>query len=448
MADTYDLIVLGGGSGGLATAFRAAEYGARVALLEPNELGGTCVNRGCVPKKALWFAAQMAQDQVRAKNIGFSTVPGQFDWEHFRQRRLAYIDGIKERYEVRLQDVGVHWLREAGRFVGHDTIATTSGAELRAPQIVIATGARPQRVDVPGFDLGIVSDDIFALRDRPQRVAVVGAGYIAVEFAGLLRALGSDVTMFIRGRLLGRFDAEMVEGLCEQMAGEGVGMVYGAKVKALRRDGDAVILEDETKGEWGPFDTVLWAVGRVPNTERLDLDAAGVRLDEKGFIDTDEWQNTSASNIAALGDVTSRLALTPVAVAAGRRLADRWFGRMADARLDYQDIPSVVFSEPPLAVVGLSESEAQAKHPGQVKVYRSRFTPMQWALAGTQGKSLMKIICVGEDERVVGMHVLGPGADEMLQGFAVALKMGMRKRDLDATVAIHPSSAEELVLMR
>ncbi|MFC4762473.1 glutathione-disulfide reductase [Dyella koreensis] len=447
MAETFDLIVLGAGSGGLAASFRAARHGARVALLDPGPLGGTCVNVGCVPKKALWFAAQLAQAQSLAEAYGFTGVHGPLDWEHFRLRRLGYIDGIKQRYETRLAEAGVQLLREAGRFVAADTIATTSGAELRAPQIVIATGARPQRLDIPGFELGVVSDDMFSLRELPRRIAVVGAGYIAVEFAGLLRALGSEVCLHVRERLLRSFDEEQVTALEEQMRGQGIRVMCPSRIRAARRVDDAIVLEDETHGDTGPYDAVLWALGRVPNTERLDLDAAGVQLDAKGHVLTDAWQNTNVPGIAALGDVTGRLALTPVAVAAGRRLADRWFGGEPDARLDYGNVPSVVFSEPPLAGVGLTEAQAREQYGEQVQIHRSRFTPMQWALAGHHGKSFMKLVCVGEDQRVVGIHILGPGADEMLQGFAVALKMGLHKRDLDATVAIHPSSAEELVLM-
>ncbi|MGO4699727.1 glutathione-disulfide reductase [Dyella sp. 2RAB6] len=447
MADTYDLIVLGAGSGGLAMAFRAARHGARVALLDPGALGGTCVNVGCVPKKSLWFAAQLAHAMQLAGPYGFEGGPGRLDWEHFRQRRLAYIDGIKLRYEERLAAAGVQWLREAGRFVAPDTIATDSGAELRAPQIVIATGARPLRLPLPGFELGLVSDDMFALRELPRRVAVVGGGYIAVEFAGLLRALGSEVTLHVRERMLRGFDTELVASLEEHLRTQGITLASGARIAGARRDGDAIVLDDTSCGERGPYDAVLWALGRVPNTERLDLDAAGVRCDGRGHVLTDAWQNTNVPGIAALGDVTGRLALTPVAVAAGRRLAERWFGGMNEAKLDYHDVPSVVFSEPPLGAVGLTEAQAREKFGDSVRVYRSRFTPMQWALAGQHGQTLMKLVCVGEDERVAGVHVLGPGADEMLQGFAVALKMGACKRDLDATVAIHPSSGEELVLM-
>ena len=448
MADTYDLIVLGAGSGGLAASFRAARHGARVAMLDPGALGGTSVNLGCVPKKSLWFAAQIAHAMQLAGPYGFDGGTGTLDWERFRQRRLAYIDGIKQRYEERLAAAGVQWLREAGRFVAPDTIATESGTELRAPRIVIATGARPQCPPLPGFELGLLSDDMFTLRELPRRMAIVGGGYIAVEFAGLLRALGSEVTLHVRERLLRPFDAEMVTCLEEHMRMQGITLATGARVTGARREGDAIVLDDGVCGAQGPYDAVLWALGRVPNTERLDLDAAGVQRDDKGHVLTDAWQNTNVSGIAALGDVTGRLALTPVAVAAARRLADRWFGGMNEAKLDYEDVPSVVFAEPPLAAVGLTEAQARERFGAEaVRIYRSRFTPMQWALAGLHGQSMMKLVCVGADERIAGVHVLGPGADEMLQGFAVAVKMGACKRDLEATVAIHPSSAEELVLM-
>jgi len=447
MAETFDLIVLGAGSGGLATAFRASRHGARVALLEPGALGGTCVNVGCVPKKALWYAAQLAQEQRLALDYGFASQPGPLDWEHFRQRRQAYIDGIRQRYANRLASAGIQCFAETGRFVAADTIATSSGDELRATQIVIATGGRPRQLDVPGFDLGMVSDDIFALHALPQRLAVVGGGYIAVEFAGLLRALGSEVALHVRSRLLTGFDAELVDALEEHMRGQGIAITHGVQVAGLRREDEGLVLDDTVNGPSGPYDAVLWAVGRVPNSDRLDLDAAGVQVDELGHVVTDAWQNTNVASISAVGDITERAELTPVAVAAGRRLADRLFGGQRDSRLDYENIPSVVFAEPPLATVGLTEAQARELHGDRVRVYRSRFTPLQWAVAGQQQQSLMKILCVGDEERVVGIHVLGAGADEMLQGFAVAMKMGLRKRDLDATVAIHPSSAEELVLM-
>jgi glutathione reductase (NADPH) len=447
MAESFDLIVLGAGSGGLATAMRAARHGARVAMLDPGMLGGTCVNVGCVPKKALWFAAQLAYAQELAGEYGFSSTPGSFDWEHFRQLRAAYIDGIKGRYQQRLAEVGVHWLRETGRFINADTIATGNGEELHASQIVIATGARPHRLDVPGFELGLVSDDMFALREQPRRIGIVGGGYIALEFAGLLNALGSEVTVHARGRLLGGFDTEMVGELEQRMTAQGVRFTRDVRVRGLREVGGELMLDDAVSGDCGPYDALLWAVGRVPNTESLDLDAVGVKLGKHGRILVDAWQNTNVPGISAVGDVCENRELTPVAVAAGRRLADRLFGGKPDARLEHKHIASVVFAEPPLAMVGMTEEQARALHGTDVRIYRTRFSPMQWAVARHAGQTMMKLVCVGANERVVGIHVLGLGAEEMLQGFAVAMKLGVRKRDLDDTVAIHPSSAEELVLM-
>ncbi|HXD38274.1 MAG TPA: glutathione-disulfide reductase [Rhodanobacter sp.] len=447
MTASHDLIVLGAGSGGLATAFRAAKHGARVALLEPRELGGTCVHRGCVPKKALWIAAQWAQEQQWARSLGFASQPGPLDWKHFRDVRAAYIDAISRRYAERLQQAGVQLLPQAARFIAADTVELADGVRLQAAQIVIATGARPRTLDVPGFELGMVSDDIFALESPPHRVAVVGGGYVAVEFAGLLRALGCAVDVLAHDRLLGGFDAELVHALGEQMQGQGIAVHLRSKVRAARRVAAGILLDDAALGEHGPYDTLLWAVGRVPNTASLDLAGIGVALDRDGHVLTDAWQATNVAGIHAVGDVTGRRALTPVAVAAGRQLADRLFGGRSEAHLDYTNIPSVVFSKPPLGAVGLTEHEARKRHGNAVSIHRSRFTPMAWALAGKREQSLMKLVCVGDDERVVGIHLLGPGADEMLQGFAVAVKLGVRKRDLDATVAIHPTSAEELVLM-
>jgi glutathione reductase (NADPH) len=447
MTSSHDLIVLGAGSGGLATAFRAAQHGARVALLDPGELGGTCVHRGCVPKKALWFAAQWAQAQQFAVDVGFASEPGRLDWERFRQVRLRYIDAIDQSYARRLQDAGVQLIHQAGRFVTADTIELTDGSQLQAAQIVIATGARPRRLSLPGFRLGMVSDDVFALQSLPRRVAIVGGGYVAVEIAGLLQALGSDVEVLAHERLLEGFDAELVLALRELMEAQGIRVNLQSAVQAAHRGADGVLLDDAETGSRGPYDALLWAVGRVPNTEALELGSIGVNTDERGHVLTDARQDTNVKGVHAVGDVTARKALTPVAVAAGRRLADRLFGGQPDAQLDYENIPSVVFSKPPLGMVGLTEEAARERHGDAVTVYRSRFTPMQWALAGGHGQSLMKLVCVGSDERVLGIHALGPGVDEMLQGFAVALKLGLRKCDLDATVAIHPTSAEELVLM-
>ena len=447
MTASHDLIVLGAGSGGLATAFRAAQHGARVALLDPAALGGTCVHRGCVPKKAFWFAAQLAQAQQLALEFGFAAQPGPLDWAHFRGLRQRFIDEIEQRYATRLTEVGVHVLRQAGRFVAADTIELADGQRLQAAQILIATGARPRRLALPGFELGMVSDDVFALGALPRRVAIVGGGYVAVEFAGLLRALGAEVDMLAHGPLLQDFDAELVQALQLQMEAQGVRISLQSVIQAAHRTADGIMLDDAQSGLRGPYDVLLWAVGRVPNSEALGLETVGVQTDQRGHVLVDARQNTNIPGIHAVGDVTEHKALTPVAVAAGRYLADRLFAGRADAHLDYRNIPSVVFAEPPLGIIGLTEEQARAQYGDQVSVHRSRFTPMQWKLAGKHDQSLMKLVCVDNEERVVGIHALGPGVEEMLQGFAVALKLGLHKRDLDATVAIHPSSAEELVLM-
>jgi glutathione reductase (NADPH) len=447
MTASHDLIVLGAGSGGLATAFRAAQHGARVALLDPAGLGGTCVHRGCVPKKALWFAAQLAQAQQLSLEFGFALQPGPLDWERFRGLRQGYIDAIEQRYAARLPEAGVQLLRQAGRFVAADTIELSDGQRLQAAQIVIGTGARPRRLALPGFELGMVSDDIFALRALPRRVAIVGGGYVAVEFAGLLRALGAEVDMLAHGPWLQDFDAELVRALQLQMEAQGIRISLQSVVQAAHRTDDGIMLDDPQTGSRGPYDALLWAVGRVPNIETLGLDTVGVQTDNRGHVLVDARQNTNIRGIHAVGDVTEHKALTPVAVAAGRYLADRLFGGQPDAQMDYRNIPSVLFAEPPLGIIGLTEEQARAEHGDQVSVHRSRFTPMQWKLAGRHDQSLMKLVCVGAEERVIGIHALGPGVEEMLQGFAVALKLGLHKRDLDATVAIHPSSSEELVLM-
>jgi len=445
--DERDLIVLGAGSGGISVAIRAARYGARVAVLEPNAIGGTCVNVGCVPKKAMWIAAELAEAQAIAREVGFATAPGTLDWVEYVRRRQAYIEDIHASYRRRFTEFGIELVPEYGRFVDARTIATGTRT-LTAKHIVIATGAKPRRLAVPGGELGIVSDGFFDLRASPRRVAIVGGGYIAVELAGVLHALGSEVSVYVRGdRLLAGFDAEATEHLLMAMVARGVHVVMGHEPASVTHDGGLHTLHFADGDAADGFDALIWAVGRDANTQWLDLEKAGVRVGRGGHVETDDWQNTNVDGIHALGDVTGRLALTPVAVAAARRLADRLFGNKPDARLDYTNVPTVVFAHPPLASVGLSEEAARAVHGSDVAIYRVRFRPMFSALFGGDERTFMKLVCVGADERVVGVHVVGRAADEMLQGFAVALKAGARKCDFDATVAIHPTSSEELVLM-
>ena len=444
---SFDLAVLGGGSAGIATAVRAALHGARVAMLEPGAIGGTCVNVGCVPKKAMWLASELAEAQRFAHDVGFAGTAGALDWLAFVRRRDAYIENIHASYRARFAEVGVECIAEYGRFLAPDRIAAGAD-EFVARHIVIATGSRPQRPSIPGAELGIDSNGFFDLRAAPRRVAIVGGGYIAAELAGVLHGLGSEVSLFVRKRrLLADFDEELVEELALQMKADGIDLRRRQHVDGVAHRDDGYALTLGSGEVVTGFDELIWATGRSANTEDLGLADIGVRVDADGHVVADDWQDTNVAGVHALGDVTGRLALTPVAVAAGRRLADRLFGGKPDAKLDYRDVPTVVFSHPPLATVGCSEEEARRRYGDSVRVFRTRFRPMRAALAGIEKRTLMKLICVGEDERVVGIHVLGLAADEMLQGFAVALKAGARKTDFDATVAIHPTSSEELVLM-
>lgn len=447
-ADDFDFLVLGGGSAGIAAAVRAARHGARVAVLEPNRLGGTCVNVGCVPKKAMWYAAELAEAQRLAADYGFALTSGTLDWPTFVARREAYIDRARAAYTRRFAELGITLVPHAGRFVAPRLIEA-GDRRLQAPHVVIATGARSRDPTVPGGELGFGSDGFFALRACPRRVAVIGGGYVAVELAGVLRALGAEVELFARHRLLAGFDREIADALAERMQADGIRVHFNAEVAVASGRADGVTLDLRDGTCTSGFDALLWAIGRVPNVEALGLEVAGVALDGSGHIATDAYESTRAAGVYAVGDVAGKRALTPVAIAAARRLADRLFGGRPEARLDYDDVPTVVFAHPPIGTVGLSEEAARERHGDDaVRVYRARFTPMQLALSDHPRQSLMKLVCVGTEERVAGVHVFGPGADEMLQGFAVAVRMGARMADLDATVAIHPTSAEELVLMR
>ena len=395
----------------------------------------------------MWLAAELVEAQRIAHEVGFDLQPGALRWPDFVARRSAYIDNIHASYRKRFDELKIELVDGYGRFVAPRRIAVGE-RELDAAHVLVATGAHSRRETVPGGELGIDSNGFFDLRACPRRVALVGSGYIAVELAGVLRALGAQVTLFARGdRLLRGFDHEIGDALADAMRARGVALSFARPIlKATREaDGYALHLADDSV-ERG-FDELIWATGRDPNTQGFGLDVAGVALDARGFIATDEFQDTNVPNVHAVGDVTGRIALTPVAVAASRRLADRVFGAKPDAKLDYANVPTTVFSHPPMGTVGLSEEAARKQHGDAVRVYRSRFRPMLTALAGGEERTFMKLVCVGDDERIVGIHLIGTAADEILQGFAVALKMGARKADLDATVAIHPTSAEELVLM-
>ena len=452
----FDLVVIGGGSGGLAAAFRAAEHGARVALLEPGPLGGTCVNVGCVPKKAMWLAADLGMRLGTAARLGFA-LPDDgrvaFDWCAFLTDRERYIHGIHDSYRTRLDRDGIVVVPARGRLAGDGIVEADNGVRLLAPHIVLATGSSPRRPDLPGAALAGVSDDFFALRAAPARVALVGGGYVAVELAGVLQALGSQVDMFVRdARLLPRAETDLVIQLQDNYHQLGIGLHTGFSLARIARGTDGRLhLHGEDGDDAGrhAYDTVLLAIGRRPNTADLGLERVGIVPDAEGNIPVDAWQQTPATGVYAVGDICGcGPALTPVAIAAARRLCDRLFGGRPQAKLDAENVPSVVFAHPPLAMVGLTEAQAREIHGDDVHVYSSRFRPMLEALADTAQRSLFKLVCVGSERRVVGLHLLGDGADEILQGFAVALKRGITLDDLQDTVAIHPTSAEEVVLMR
>ncbi|MBL4851322.1 MAG: glutathione-disulfide reductase [Gammaproteobacteria bacterium] len=447
MITQYDLIVIGGGSGGIAAANRAASYGARVALIEYDKLGGTCVNRGCVPKKIMWHAAGYAEAFKEAEDYGFSHSGLAFDWNTLVTRREAYIQRLNGIYENNLKKNKVDLIRGTGQFVDAHTVAV-DGNHYSAEHILIATGGYPSVPNIQGAELGITSDGFFELSQQPKHVAVVGAGYIAVELAGMLCGLGSKVQLLVRRDApLRLFDHSISAALMVEMATQGIDLITQATPKRLSKNENSLNLELEDGRQLTRLDTVIWAIGRLPANNNLNLAKAGIQANSRGFIETNEYQETTIKGIYAVGDITGRAALTPVAIAAGRRLADRLFNQQAEAKLDYNTIPTVVFSHPPIATIGLTEAQARDTYGDKIKLYTSSFTPLRNGITDNKPKCTMKLIVTGNDEKIIGCHVIGEGADELLQGFAVAIKMGATKADFDNTIAIHPTAAEELVTL-
>jgi glutathione reductase (NADPH) len=445
---TFDLISLGGGSGGLACAQRAAEFGAKAAVIEPHRLGGTCVNVGCVPKKIMWNAAGVALSLHDANDYGFDVKVGANDWAELKRKRDAYVLRLNGIYERNLKQKGVAYVRGAARFVDAHTVEV-NGQRLSARHIVIATGGKPTLPNLAGAELGISSDGFFDLKTLPKRVAVIGSGYIACELAASFHELGSQVEHFIRkDRLLTNFDVMLGKSLMREVRAMGMKVQDQVVPAAVHHVSGKKTLVAQDGREFPGFDCVLWAIGRDANVAGLDLQKAGVALDDLSYVITDGFQNTNVAGVYAIGDVTGRAALTPVAIAAGRRLSDRLFGGKPERHLEYSMIPTVIFTHPPIGTVGASEAEARAQHGDAVKVYVADFTPMYHAMTARKTHTDMKLVCVGPEQRILGCHILGNGADEMLQGFAVAIRMGATKADFDDTVAIHPTSAEELVTMR
>ena len=443
-----DALVLGGGSGGLAFAKRAARLGVQVVLFEPELVGGTCVNRGCVPKKMAWYAGQLACALRReAAGYGFSVGPAAqvaFDWPLWRHRREQALERIRSSHMRALQEAGVTvvtqraWLGNAGEVV-------CEAGCWQAPCVVVATGGMPMVPEVPGAALGMTSDGFFQLRDQPQQVAIAGSGYIALELACALHALGSAVTLLVRSdHLLRGFEVACVRHLVAILEEQGIRIVWQSPVDRLEQRPDGLIMAMSGSATHGPYDAFFWAIGRRPATAGLGLEAHGVACDDNGHILVDAWQRTNVPGLHALGDVTIQPALTPVAVAAGRALAERLFGGQQDRRVDLGLVPTVVFSEPPLAAVGRTEEQARAGYE-VVRIFESTFLPLYHTLSGTPQRTRMVLVTAGTEERVVGLHMVGRDVDEILQGFAVAIKAGITRADLLEAIAIHPTSAEEVL---
>ena len=446
----YDIIAIGGGSGGSATMNRAAMHGAKAAVIEGNIIGGTCVNVGCVPKKVMWYGAQVSETLKNyAADYGYTIGETSFDFKTLRKNREAYIERSRQAFSNNFNRNGVDYIEGYARFVDKNTVEV-NGERIRAKHIVIATGSYAFIPNVPGSELGGTSDDVFAWEELPESVSIIGAGYIAVELAGVLHALGVKTDLFVRkGGPLRGFDQGIVEVLVEEMKKNGQPLhTHKVPQKLEKLDNGDIQIHFED-GTTHTSQKVIWAVGRKANVQQLNLEAAGVELTERGFIQVDEYQNTTTPGIYALGDVSGEKELTPVAIKAGRTLAERLFNGKTDAKMDYELIPTVVFSHPAIGSIGLTQEQAEAKYGTEnIKVYQSTFAGMYSAITVHRQMTKLKLITLGEEEKVIGLHGIGEGIDEMIQGFAVAVKMGATKADFDATVAIHPTASEEFVTMR
>ena len=446
----YDIIAIGGGSGGSATMNRAAMHGAKAAVIEGNIIGGTCVNVGCVPKKVMWYGAQVSETLKNySADYGYTIGETSFDFKTLRKNREAYIERSRQAFSNNFNRNGVDYIEGYARFVDKNTVEV-NGEHIRAKHIVIATGSYAFIPNIPGSELGGTSDDVFAWEELPESVSIIGAGYIAVELAGVLHALGVKTDLFVRkGGPLRGFDQGIVEVLVEEMKKNGQPLhthKVPQKLEKLNNGDIQIHFED---GTTHTSQKVIWAVGRKANVHQLNLEAACVELTERGFIQVDEYQNTTTPGIYALGDVSGEKELTPVAIKAGRTLAERLFNGKTDAKMDYELIPTVVFSHPAIGSIGLTQEQAEAKYGVEnIKVYQSTFAGMYSAITVHRQMTKLKLITLGEEEKVIGLHGIGGGIDEMIQGFAVAVKMGATKADFDATVAIHPTASEEFVTMR
>jgi len=441
----YDLLVIGAGSGGVRAARIASGLGAKVAIVEEHRIGGTCVVRGCVPKKLLVYGAHFAEDLEDARRFGWQLAGAAFDWPTLRDNVLAEVTRLSGLYRQTLETHKVDIFEGHAAITGPNS-AQIDGHKINAKFILVATGARPQIAAVPGIEHAITSNEVFHLDKLPERILIAGGGYIANEFAGIFNELGSKVTVVNRGdQILRSYDAQIRDRLLQISMSKGIQFLFNAPLKSIERRANGML--DVRLGDTSvECDAMLCAVGRVPNTEALGLDTAGVELDANGAVKVDEYSRSTCPSIYAVGDVTNRVQLTPVAIREGQAFAETVFGNQP-TKVDYNCIPSAVFSHPPLAGVGLTEAQARSRL-GSVKVYTSDFRPMRNVLANRNERALFKLVVDDTDDRIVGAHMIGPDAPEILQPLAVAVKARLRKAQLDECVAIHPTMAEELVLMK
>ena len=448
MADhDYDLFTIGAGSGGVRASRIAASHGARVAVAEEYRVGGTCVIRGCVPKKMLVYGAHFAEDLKDAQAFGWDTTGCSFDWVKLRDNVLGDVDRLNGLYRQTLENAGVEIIEQRATVTGPNEVTLADGTKKTAKFILIATGARPHVPDCPGNEHGITSNEAFHLDAVPRRILIAGAGYIANEFAGIFNEFGAKVTLINRSdQLLRGYDESMRDRLLQISIMKGIDFRFNAEFREITRNADGSLTVAMTNHEDLEVDCVMFATGRIPNTAGLGLESIGVELTARGAVKVDRFSKSTVENIYAVGDVTDRVQLTPVAIREGHAFADTVFGNKPTS-VSYDCVPSAVFSHPPIAGVGMTEGEARNKL-GTIKVYQSDFRPMKNVLAGRNERSLYKMICDAADERIVGIHMIGPEAPEIMQAAAVAVKAGLSKQAFDDTVAIHPTMAEELVLLK
>ncbi|MFV9931065.1 MAG: glutathione-disulfide reductase [Francisella endosymbiont of Hyalomma asiaticum] len=447
----FDIISLGGGSGGIASAVQAAKFGKKVAIIEKRELGGTCVNRGCIPKKAMWYGANLAGVLKHdAAGYGFDIEIKGFSWTTLKEKRAKYISNIHSFYDRLLDKWNITHFNNWGKFKDNKTIVLDDGIELTADNIFISPGAYPiVPKNIKGAELGITSDEFFELDKIPRKALIVGGGYIGVEIAGVLNAHGTDTTIMVRrDKPLMDFDNDISDTLVECMAMTNLKLLNHTNITKIEKTGNTLKISTNTGQVIENIDTLIWATGRAPNTHNLGIENTDINITDKGVIPANEWQETNVKGVYSLGDASGGAKLTPVAIACGRRLACRLFNGETNLKPKLEYIPTVIFSHPAIGTVGLSEKDAREKYGDQnIKVYKSRFISLYCAISGHRMPTVMKLVVTGENEKVVGCHMIGLNVDEMLQGFAVAINMGATKRDFDDTIAIHPTSAEELVTL-